>query len=61
MKHYQTIFYFEGLGPIPWVDLGGVAEAKLKLFQNMVMLHTKLKGITHTVTRQQIFCPQTHP
>ena len=26
-----------------WVDLGGGAEAKMKLFQNIVMLHIKLK------------------
>ena len=25
------------------MDLGGGAEAKIKLFQNMVMLHIKLK------------------
>ena len=30
----------------PWVDLGGGVEGKIKLFQNMVMLHIKLKGIT---------------
>ena len=29
----------EGLGPTPWVDLGGGAVAKIKLFRNMVMLH----------------------
>ena len=25
----------------PWVDLGGGVKGKIKLFQNMVMLHTK--------------------
>ena len=34
MKHIKRDF---------WVDLGGEAEAKIKLFQNMVMLHIKLK------------------
>ena len=28
------------------MDLGGGAEAKIKLFQNMVMLHIKLKLTT---------------
>ena len=35
-------FSFEGLGPIPWVDLGGGAEAKIQPFRNMIMLHIKL-------------------
>ena len=34
----------------PWVDLGGRIKGKIKLFQNMVMLHTKLKGITGAAT-----------
>ena len=34
----------------PWVDLGGGVKGKIKLFQNMVMLHTKLKGITGAAT-----------
>ena len=34
----------------PWVDLGGGVKGKIKLFQNMVMLHIKLKGITGTAT-----------
>ena len=43
------------------MDLGGGAEAKIKLFQNMVMLHIKLKLTRLAATWQQIFCPQTHP
>ena len=43
------------------MDLGGGADARLKLFQNMVMLHIKLKLTTLAATWQQIFCPQTHP
>ena len=31
----------------PGVDLGGGAEAKSKLFRNIVMLHIKLKLTTH--------------
>ena len=34
----------------PWVDLGGGVKGKIKLFQNMVMLYTKLKGITGAAT-----------
>ena len=43
------------------MDLGGEAKAKIKLFQNMVMLHIKLKLTTLAATWKQIFCPQTHP
>ena len=50
MKHIRWDFSLNGLGRIGCVDLGCVAEAKIKLFQNMVMLHIKLKGTTHTVT-----------
>ena len=32
---------------------------KIQLFQNNVMLHIKLKGITNAATLKQIFCPQT--
>ena len=37
---------------------GGV---KIPLFQNKVMLHIKLKGMTNAFTCKQIFCPYTHP
>ena len=37
------------------------AEAKIKIFQNMVMLHIKLKLTTLAATWKQIFCTQTHP
>ena len=33
-----------------WVDLGGGAEVKIKLFQNMVILHIKLKLMTLAAT-----------
>ena len=32
IEKYQTDFYFEGLGPITWVDLGGGAKAKINFF-----------------------------
>ena len=34
----------------PRVDLGGGAEAKIKLFRNMVMLNIQLKQTTHVAT-----------
>ena len=39
-----------GGGAEDLVDLGGGAEAKIKLFQNMVMLHIKLKLTTLAAT-----------
>ena len=32
------------------MDFGGGAKAKNQLFQNMVILHIKLKGMKHTTT-----------
>ena len=43
------------------VDLRGGTESKIRLFQNMVMLHIKLKLTTLAATWYQIFCPQTYP
>ena len=43
MKHIKRDFSLKAWVRAPWVDLGGGAEAKIKLFQNMVMLHIKLK------------------
>ena len=34
-------------------------KVRFNFFQNMVMLHIKLKGITNAATWYQIFCPQT--
>ena len=34
---------------------------KISLFQNMVVLEIKVKGMTNSVTCKQIFCPCTHP
>ena len=55
MKHIKWDFSLKAWVRVRWVDLGGGTEAKIKLFQNMVMLHIKLK------LTAQIFCPQTHP
>ena len=46
MKHIKRIFSLKALVRVCWVDLGGRAEAKIKLFQNMVVLHIKLKLMT---------------
>ena len=43
MKHIKRDFSLKALVRASLVDLGGGAEAKIKLFQNMVMLHIKLK------------------
>ena len=43
-KTYQTWFLIEGLGPTPWVDIGG---------------GVKLKGIRYAATWKQIFWLQT--
>ena len=34
----------------PWVDLGGGVKGKIKHFQNIVMLHIKIKRITGAAT-----------
>ena len=46
MKHIKWDFSLKAWVRTHWVDLGGGAEAKIKLFQNMVMLHIKLKLTT---------------
>ena len=43
MKHIKRDFSLKAWVGASSVDLGGGAEAKIKLFQNMVMLHIKLK------------------
>ena len=43
MKHIKRDFSLKALARACWVDLGGGAEVRIKLFQNMVMLHIKLK------------------
>ena len=43
MKHIKRDFSLKAWVRVRWVDLGGGAKAKNKLFQNMVMLHIKLK------------------
>ena len=41
MKHIKRDFSLKAWVQARWVDLGGGAEAKVKRFQNMVMLHIK--------------------
>ena len=50
MNHIKQDFSLEAWVRAPGVDLGGGAEAKIKLFQNMVMLHIKLKLTTFAAT-----------
>ena len=50
MKHIKQDCSLKALVQVCWVDLGGGAEAKIKLFQNMVMLHIKLKLRTLAAT-----------
>ena len=50
MKHIKRDFSFKSWVRAFWVDLGGGAEDKIKFFQNMVMLHIKLKLTTLATT-----------
>ena len=50
MKHIKRDSSLKAWVRAPGVDFGGGAEAKIKLFQNMVMLHIKLKLTTFAAT-----------
>ena len=50
MKHIKWNFSLKAWVCSPDVDLVGLAEAKIKLFQNMVTLHIKLKLTTYAAT-----------
>ena len=50
MKHIKRDFSLKAWVRACWVDLWGGAEVKIKLFQNMVMLHIKLKLTTLAAT-----------
>ena len=50
MKHIKQDFSLKAWVRVHWVDLGGGAEAKINIFQNMVMLHIKLKLTTLAAT-----------
>ena len=50
MNHTRQDFSLKALVRFPLVDLGGMDEAKIKLFRNMVMLHIKLKEKNYVVT-----------
>ena len=50
MKHIKWNFSLKAWVRAPGVDLGVGAKAKMKLFQNMVMVHIKLKLMTFAAT-----------
>ena len=50
MKHIKRDFSLKAWVLVCWVDLKGETEAKIKLFQIMVMLHIKLKLTTLAAT-----------
>ena len=50
MKHIKPDLSLKALVGACWGDLGGGAKVKIKLFQNMVMLHIKLKLRTLAAT-----------
>ena len=50
MKYIKRDFSLKAWVRACWLDLGGGAEFKIKLFQNMVMLHIKLKLTTLAAT-----------
>ena len=50
MKHIEWDSSIKARVRVRWVDLRGGAEAKIKIFQNMVMLHIKLKLMTLAAT-----------
>ena len=50
MKHIKRDFSLKAWVRACWVDLGGGVEVKIKLYQNMVMLHIKLKLTTLAAT-----------
>ena len=56
---YQTCFLSKV--PTPWVDLGGGVKRSKFNFQNMVMMHIKLKGIWYAATLKQTLSPQSPP
>ena len=50
MKHIKQDYSLKPWVQSPGVDLGGGAEVIIKFFRNMVMLHIKLKLLTHAAT-----------
>ena len=52
---WQQVSKYFARRPPPW---GAVT---IKLFQNMVMLQIKSKGMTNTAACKRILCPYTHP
>ena len=50
MKHIKRDSSLKALVGACWKDLGGGTEVKINFFQNMVMLHIKLKLTTLAAT-----------
>ena len=50
MKHIKRDFSLKAWVRAPGVGFGAGAEAEIKLFQNMVMLHIKLRLMTFAAT-----------
>ena len=50
MEYLKQDFSLNAWVQSPGVDLGDRAKAKINLFRNMVMLHIKLKPMTHAAT-----------
>ena len=50
MKHIKRDFSLKTWDRVRWVDLAGGAEAQINIFQNMVILHIKLKMTTLAAT-----------
>ena len=40
---------------------GRISLYKINFLENTVMLHIQLRGMAHTITCSQTFCPYTHP
>ena len=57
-QHDSKYFPIDPLSPNPGV---GQKKVEIHLFQNMVMLHIKLKEMTKAAACQHIICPYTHP
>ena len=51
--------YFAHIPPSP-DSLCEVKRSKSYFFQNMVIVHIKLKGMPNAATYKHIFCPYTH-
>ena len=60
MQQHGSKYFTPQTPTHPTLTLGG-QTVKVQHFQNMVMLHIKLKGMDPRETCKHIFCPYTHP